>query len=161
MGRILVVDDDAGIQRALKELLSNRGHTVSSARSGEAALELIEQETHDVVMLDVYLPGLNGLETFQRIKAKRPMTPVIVMTGTGTMDIAIEASKLGAFDYRMKPFEPGPMLAAIEKALETARLNEAQEDHAHEGAPLDDLIIGGSARMQELFRAIGRVAATD
>src|SRR6185436_9994363 len=99
MGRILVVDDDAGIQRALKELLSNRGHTVSSARSGEAALELIEQETHDVVML-------------------------------------------GAFDYRMKPFEPGPMLAAIEKALETARLNEAQEDHAHEGAPLDDLIIG-------------------
>ena len=161
MGRILVVDDDAGIQRALKELLGNRGHTVSSARSGEAALELIEQETHDVVMLDVWLPGLNGLETFQRIKAKRPMTPVIVMTGTGTMDIAIEASKLGAFDYRMKPFEPGPMLAAIEKALETARLNEAQEDHAHEGAPLDDLIIGGSARMQELFRAIGRVAATD
>jgi DNA-binding NtrC family response regulator len=161
MGRILVVDDDAGIQRALKELLSNRGHTVSSARSGEAALELIEQESHDVVMLDVWLPGLNGLETFQRIKAKRPLTPVIVMTGTGTMDIAIEASKLGAFDYRMKPFEPGPMLAAIEKALETARLNEAQEDAAHEGAPLDDLIIGGSPRMQELFRSIGRVAATD
>jgi DNA-binding NtrC family response regulator len=161
VGRILVVDDDAGIQRALKELLVNRGHIVSSARSGEAALELIEQESHDVVMLDVWLPGLNGLETFQRIKSKRPLTPVIVMTGTGTMDIAIEASKLGAFDYRIKPFEPAPMLAAIERALETARLNVAQGKAPDDHVPVDDLIIGGSPRMHELFRAIGRVAATD
>src|SRR6185369_15386119 len=160
MGRILVVDDDAGIQRALRELLSNRGHTVSSARSGEAALELIEQETHDVVMLDVYLPGLNGLETFQRIKAKSPMTPVIMMTGTGTMDIAIEASKLGAFDYRMKPFEPGPMLATVENALDTARLNQRREEAAPAEPPSEDLIIGRSAPIQELFRAIGRVAPT-
>jgi two-component system nitrogen regulation response regulator GlnG len=161
VGRILVVDDDAGIQRALRELLGNRGHTVASATSGESALEILERESHDVVMLDVWLPGLNGLETFQRIKAKSPKTPVIVMTGTGTMDIAIEASKLGAFDYRMKPFEPGPMLAAVEKALDAARLTGQTPEAADEVPLSDDLIIGYSARMQELFRAIGRVAATE
>jgi len=160
VGRILVVDDDTGIQRALRELLVGRGHTVASATSGEAALEILDREPHDVVMLDVWLPGLNGLETFQRIKAKSPMTPVIMMTGTGTMDIAIEASKLGAFDYRMKPFEPGPMLATVENALDTARLNQRREEAAPAEPPSEDLIIGRSAPIQELFRAIGRVAPT-
>jgi nitrogen regulation protein NR(I) len=161
VGRILVVDDDTGIQRALRELLSHRGHTVASATSGEAALEILERESQDVVMMDVFLPGLNGLETFQRIKAKAPKTPVIVMTGTGTMDIAIEASKLGAFDYRTKPFEAGPMLAAVEKALDSARLTGEGAQAANDVPLSDDLIIGGGPRMQDLFRAIGRVAPTD
>jgi DNA-binding NtrC family response regulator len=162
MGRILVVDDDAGIQKAFRALLKGRGHEILSASSGEAGLEILERESPDVILLDVWMPGMSGLETFQAIKARHAKTPVIVMTGAGTMNLAIEASKIGAFDFRLKPFDPGQMLELIDKALDSVRLAEEPATAAVNAAPgSDDLLIGGGARMQELFRSIGRVAPTD
>jgi two-component system NtrC family response regulator/two-component system nitrogen regulation response regulator GlnG len=161
MGRILIVDDDAGIQKAFQALLKTSGHEILSATSGEAGLEVLEREDPDLVLLDVWLPGMNGIETFQNIKARRAKTPVIIMTGSGTMNLAIEASKIGAYDFRLKPFDPGNMLELIEKALDSVRLAGAAGAPGPEPTPSSDLIIGGSGRMQEVFRVIGRVAPTD
>jgi two-component system NtrC family response regulator/two-component system nitrogen regulation response regulator GlnG len=162
MSRILVVDDDAGIQRAFQTLLKGRGHEILSAGSGEAGLQILETEDPDLILLDVWMPGINGLETFQAIKARHARTPVIVMTGAGTMNLAIEASKIGAFDFRLKPFDPGQMLELIDKALDSVRLAEEPVANADNASPSSqDLIIGGGPAMQELFRSIGRVAPTD
>jgi two-component system NtrC family response regulator/two-component system nitrogen regulation response regulator GlnG len=162
MSRILVVDDDAGIQRAFQTLLKGRGHEILSAGSGEAGLQILETEDPDLILLDVWMPGINGLETFQAIKARHARTPVIVMTGAGTMNLAIEASKIGAFDFRLKPFDPGQMLELIDKALDSVRLTEEPVANADNASPSSqDLIIGGGPAMQELFRSIGRVAPTD
>jgi len=162
MARILVVDDDAGIRGAFAALLKNGGHELLTASSGEAGLELAERENPDLVLLDVWLPGMSGLDTFRALKERRSSTPVIMMTGSGTMDLAIEASKLGAYEYRLKPFDPGAMLELIENALESARLAAEPVEEPLEPAPhSSDLIIGASAPMQELYRAIGRVAQTD
>ena len=162
MGRILVVDDDTGIQRAIQALLKGRGHEIFIAGSGEAGLEILERERPDIVLIDVWLPGMNGLETLQAIKTRQAGTPIIVMTGSGTMDLAIEASKVGAFDYRLKPFDPTQMLQLIEKALDSVRLaGEPDAAAEEERSASSDLIIGGGAKMQELFRSIGRVAPTD
>ncbi len=162
MGRILVVDDDTGIQSAFNALLGTRGHEIFTAGTGEAALQILAREQPDLVVLDVFLPGMDGLQTFRGIKSGHPGLPVIVMTGSGTMDLAIEASKLGAFDYQQKPFDPGRMLQLIENALESARLTQAPKERGDEESPASgDLIVGGSPRMQEVFRHIGRVAPTD
>ena len=162
MGRILVVDDDTGIQRAFHTLLGTRGHEILMAGTGEAALQILARERPDLVLLDVFMPGMDGLQTFRGIKSGHPGLPVIVMTGAGTMDLAIEASKLGAFDYEQKPFDPGRMLQLVEKALESTRLTESPAHKSDEESPAsNDLIVGGSPRMQEVFKTIGRVAATD
>ena len=161
MSRILVIDDDAGIQGAFKALLRGGGYEFFSATTGETGLEILERENPDLVLVDVWLPGMNGLETFKNIRRLRPKTPIIVMTGSGTMNLAIEASKIGAFDYRLKPFDPGRMLELVEKALDSVRLTESAGAAGTETPPSDDLIIGSSARMHEVFRAIGKVASTD
>ena len=162
MSRILVVDDDPGIRDAFSHLLGSRGHEVLTAGSGEAALEALTDGPADLVLLDVLLPGMDGLQTFRGIKVDHPALPVIVMTGSGTMDVAIEASKLGAFDYQPKPFDPGRMLESIDRALESARTAVGDESSAegHSSAP-SGRMLGGSPAMQRVFRDIGRVAETD
>jgi DNA-binding NtrC family response regulator len=162
MGRILVVDDDTNIRSAFDALLSTRGHEVLAAGTGEAALEMLARERPDLVVLDVVLPGMDGLETFRGIRSGHPEMPVIVMTGSGTMDVAIEASKLGAFDYQQKPFEPARMLQLIDKALESARVAQAPRVRGDDAEPsAADLIVGASPGMQQIFKLIGRVATTD
>ncbi len=162
MGRILVVDDDTGILRAFSALLMSSGHEITTASSGEEALETLAREHPEVVVMDVWLPGMDGLATFRKIKSSHPQTPVIVITGTSTMDLAIEASKLGAFEYQLKPFDPSRMLQIIEHALESVRLVRMR-DNGGSGLepPSGDFIIGQSPRMQEVYKEIGRVTATD
>jgi len=163
VSRILVVDDDRGIRGAFEALLGTRGHEVVTAETGEDALGLLADRQPDLVLMDVVLPGMDGLETFRAIKSGRPEVPVIVMTGSGTMEIAIEASKLGAFDYQLKPFDPGHMLDLIERALESARLARSHPPSHEADLPSSrgDLLVGSSSAMQELFKTIGRVAGTD
>ena len=162
MSRILVVDDDKGIQAAFSGLLGTRGHVILSAGSGEIALQMLDREQPDLILMDVILPGMDGLQTFRGIKSTHPEVPVIVMTGSGTMDVAIEASKLGAFDYQQKPFDPERMIALIDKALDSAHMTRAAEEQEAPQSPLPgDLIVGGSPVMQELFKLVGRVAGTD
>jgi nitrogen regulation protein NR(I) len=162
MRRILVVDDEPAVLAAFQELLIDLGHQVAVTGRGDEALECLQTYKPDVVVTDLCLPGWTGLDAIHQIRAICPKTPVIIMTGYGTMGTAIEATKLGAFDYQLKPFEPESMVAAIERALETVRLMQ-RGVQLNPDSTLDptDAIIGDSVEMQELFKSIGRVAPTD
>ena len=161
MSKILVVDDELNVLSAFQDLLGSGGHDVATAREAEAALDLVRAEPLDLVVMDVCLSGINGLEALRQIKQQQPALPVIVMTGHGTMQTAIEATKSGAFDYHLKPFDPAEMLATIEKALESTRLTRSQVVLDPETAVPGDAIVGRSPGMQQVYKAIGRVAATD
>jgi DNA-binding NtrC family response regulator len=163
MSKILVVDDESSVLLAFQDLLGSGGHQVATAREAETALQLLSADPMDLVVMDICLLGMDGLEALRRIKQQDSAMPVVVMTGHGTMQTAIEAMKLGAFDYQLKPFEPAEMLTAIEKALESARLTRSHVvlDPEATGAVTEDAIIGRSPGVQQVYMAIGRVAPTE
>ncbi len=162
MAQILVVDDELHIRSAFVELLSARGHTVLPVVAAEDALAHLAAEPLDLVILDICLPGMSGLEALARIRRLRPTVPVIVMTGQGTTETAIEATKHGAFDYQLKPFETIEMLRTITKALESARLmNERVTFDPETPTTAVDAIVGRSCGMQQVYKSIGRVAETN
>jgi nitrogen regulation protein NR(I) len=162
MGRVLVVDDEPAVLAAFHELLTTMGHDVETSARGDEALDRLQSTAPDVVVTDLCLPGWNGLDAMHQIRAIAPKTPVIIMTGYGTMGTAIEATKLGAFDYQLKPFEPESMVAAIERALESVRLMQrGVRVNPVPGADESDALIGESVEMQDLFKSVGRVAPTD
>ncbi|HJT35411.1 MAG TPA: sigma-54 dependent transcriptional regulator [Pirellulales bacterium] len=162
MSRILVVDDEANVLAGFQKLLATRGHEMVSAGSADAAFALLEDKQPQAVVLDICMPGMNGLDALERIKQGRARLPVIIMTGQGTMETAIEATKRGAFDYQLKPFKPPEMLAAIERALQAARAMEREVTLDPATVPPGaDAIVGQSPAMQAVYKAIGRVAATD
>ena len=162
MSTILIIDDDDQLRISFERLLKEEGYTVRTAASGEAGLRMIGDANPDLVLLDVRLPGMNGLETFKQIHHIEPKLPVIVMTAFGTTETAIEATKMGAFDYMIKPFDIPQMLSTIRQALETGRFMRSPVDM--DGSPdktQGESIIGKSPAMQEVYKAIGRVSATD
>lgn len=162
MGKILIVDDDAQLRHSFAKLLTAEGHNVKTSPTGEGGLESIMSSVPDMVIMDVRLPGMDGLKTFQAMHEIQPKLPVIVMTAYGNTDTAIQATKLGAFDYVLKPFEIPEMLATIEKALEAGRFMRSRvEMDATPEADSADAIFGRSKSMQEVYKAIGRVASTD
>lgn len=162
MNKILVVDDDRDVWTAFRKLLDPLGHEVVTAGGGAAALQQLEQDSVSLVILDVCLPDMDGLEVLRRIKQTQPQLPVIIIAGGGTVETAIEAAKLGAFDYQLKPIAPASMLQIMEHALESVRiLRGCGPASGLKAVANSDAIIGGSAVMQELYKAIGRVAATD
>ncbi len=114
--RLLVVDDEEQFVEALSERLSMRGYDVTTSLTGEDAIEKIKNYNFDVVILDVRLPGIEGTEVLREIKSLKPLTEVIMMTGHGTVEMAIEGMKLGAFDFLMKPCETEDLTAKIDKA---------------------------------------------
>ncbi len=162
MGTILIVDDDAQLRHSFTKLLSEEGHTALASPTGEGGLELVKSSVPDLVIIDVRLPGMDGLKTFHAMHEIEPKLPVIVMTAYGAADTAIEATKQGAFDYVLKPFDIPEMLATIEKALEAGRFmrSRVEIDVAPENS-FTDVIFGRSRSMQEVYKAIGRVASTD
>ncbi len=162
MSGIVIVDDERSVLAAFEELLSARGHNVSTAIHAEHALERARAGDCDLVIMDICLPGMNGLDALREIKRLQPRLPVVIMTGQGTMETAIEATKIGAFDYQLKPLEPAEMLRVIDKALESSRLARQQVSLGYLPADVaSDAMIGQSSNMQEVFKAIGRVASTD
>lgn len=162
MSSILIVDDDDQLRQSFAKLLKEEGYGVNMAPSGEAGLEAVRDKAFDLVVLDVQMSGMSGLEAFARIREIDATLPVIVMTAYGTTETAIEATKLGAFDYILKPFDIAGVLDIITHALEAGHLMRARvemnvtPDSARPGA-----IIGSSPPMQEVYKAIGRVAQTD
>jgi nitrogen regulation protein NR(I) len=162
VGTILIVDDDAQLRLSFERLLIAEGHTVRTSPTGEGGVEVVRSGIPDLVIMDVRLPGMDGLQTFQAMHEIEPKLPVIVMTAYGTTDTAIEATKLGAFDYVLKPFEIPEMLATIQKALEAGRFmrSRVEMDVVLEGSSTE-AIFGRSKSMQEVYKAIGRVASTD
>ncbi|TVM17899.1 sigma-54-dependent Fis family transcriptional regulator [Oceanidesulfovibrio indonesiensis] len=162
MNTILIVDDDAQLRRSFSKLLTERGYEVETAASGEQCLERARKGGIDLVIQDIRLPGMDGLETFRHLRDIEPTPQVIVMTAYGTMETAVEATKLGAYDYVLKPFDIPAMLELIEKALETAkRKKELSGGQLDEARSSMDAVLGRSPAMQEVYKAIGRAAPTD
>lgn len=161
MSTILIIDDDDQLRKSFEKLLSEEGYMVEGAPSGEAGLKLVHEKVPDLVILDMRLPGMNGLETFQAIHEVEPKLPVVIMTAYGTTETAIEATKMGAFDYILKPFDIPDMLDVIGQALEAGRFmrSPVDMDAVPDGASKEALI-GSSRVMQDVYKAIGRVAPT-
>ena len=159
---ILIIDDDDQLRVSFQRLLKEEGYSVDGAPSGEVGLNLIRSKIPDLVILDMRLPGMNGLETFRRINAIEPKLPVIIMTAFGTTETAIEATKMGAFDYILKPFDIPEMLGIIGQAIEAGRFMRSPVDMnpAPDNAS-KEAIIGRSKPMQDVYKAIGRVSPTD
>jgi nitrogen regulation protein NR(I) len=162
MATILIIDDDDQLRKSFQKLLSEEGYTAEGAASGEAGLEIFKGRLPDLVIVDVRLPEMNGLETFQAIHRIEPKLPVIIMTAYGTTETAIEATKIGAFDYILKPFEIPDMLTVIKQALEAGRFmrTPVRMDVSPDEATREALV-GRSKPMQDVYKAIGRVATAD
>jgi DNA-binding NtrC family response regulator len=116
--KILLVDDEAVFTNNMAKLLKNRGYHVTAVNSGEAALHELEEKNMDVVVLDLKMPGMDGLATLKEIKSLGLFTQTLILTGHGSIDTALEAVKLGAYDYLTKPCEIDELVAKIEKAWE-------------------------------------------
>lgn len=162
MANILIVDDDSQLRRSFVKILSAEGHSVQSASTGEAGIKLVKEETPDLVVMDVKMPGMTGLEAFNVMHEVEPKMPVIIMTAYGTTETAIEAIKMGAYEYILKPFDIPDVLELIKKALKAGRFMRAQVTiNAKPKESVSDAIVGQSISMQEVYKAIGRAAPTD
>ena len=116
--RILVVDDESTVCEACHEALAIEGYMVDTVRSGEEALKTLENSTYDIILLDLKMPGMSGLEVLERLKDVTPKADVVMMTGYATVESAVEAMKLGAIDYIKKPFTNRELLDKILHVLE-------------------------------------------
>src|SRR5690348_13870672 len=103
MHNILIVDDEAGIRQSLKGVLEDEGYRVAAVESGEACIETLGKQTFDVLLLDIWLPGVDGLETLEKIRQSENAPEIIMISGHGTIETAVRATKLGAFDFLEKP----------------------------------------------------------
>ncbi|MFT5700701.1 MAG: DNA-binding NtrC family response regulator [Desulforhopalus sp.] len=128
--RVLVVDDEDEFREMTSKILTKRGLKVLGAESGEKALELLEHKRIDVVLLDVKMPGMDGIETLRHIRSLKPLVEVVLLTGHASVESGIEGMKLGAFDYLMKPIEIDPLLEKLEEAYEKKRLHQEKIDQA-------------------------------
>jgi DNA-binding NtrC family response regulator len=160
---ILVVDDESLMREALNDWLREDGYEVGLAASGDEAIAKAKEKTWQVVLLDLKMPGMDGLETLRRLKEVSPDSEIIMMTAYATIDTAVQAMKEGAFDYLVKPFDPDEIEMQIKKivahkelVLENILLRRKLEEKYHY-----DEIIGKSDAMQEIFELIRRVAPTD
>jgi two-component system nitrogen regulation response regulator GlnG len=163
MGTLLIVDDEPSILLAFRKAFKPPALEVLSAQTAAEGLELARQHRPDVIVLDVHLPDLPGLELLRQLRAADARTPVIFITGRSTTDTAIEAMKLGAYEYLLKPLELSELRRVVERALAISRLAHVPAVVAEQG-PVDDradAIIGRCPAMQNVYKAIGRVAAQD
>jgi len=157
--KILAVDDSPVILEMVKEFLAAEGYAVETAISGESALQAIEKERPDLVIMDIRMPGMSGLEALSEIKKKDPQATVIMMTAYGTTQTAIEAMKRGAYEYITKPFKNEEVKALIKKALEAGRLMKEKVSLSADADNIDGAcIIGKSPPMLEIYKTIGKVA---
>src|SRR3989338_8100319 len=116
-GSILIIDDEMAPRESLKMVLKDR-YNVSIARSAREGLELLSQNNTDLVVLDIMMPGMNGIEALQEIKSRHPYTEVILLTAYASLDTAKSAVRFGAFDYLTKPFDKDDVLRVVEKGIE-------------------------------------------
>jgi len=121
---ILIVDDEESICQTLGGILTDEGHAVIIATSGEEALRVVEEELPSLVLLDIWLTGLDGIEVLKAIKAGHPQIPVVMMSGHGSIETAVKATKLGAFDFIEKPLSLEKVILVVNHALEMVRLEE-------------------------------------
>ena len=160
---LLIVEDDPDFRETCARWMTRKGHSVASAANGSEALELCDRRTFDVAIVDMNMPGLTGLEVLERMKTAQIETEVIILTGQGTIESAVNAMKLGACDYLTKPF---PMDELEQRCLMAWDRSRLQRENRQLRAIIERSqppvkIIGESPRMREVFRLIERVAPTD
>ncbi len=160
--RILVVDDEFLIRWSLQQDLAKEDYEVITAESGEEALRLAEEQTPDLVLLDIHLPGIDGIRVLEKLKSANPELPVIMITAFGMVETAVAAMKLGAFDYIAKPFNLDDVRLTVRKATENARLKSEvarlrREKHGGGGF---DAVVGRSPKMREVLDLATKVAAS-
>ena len=157
--RILVVDDEAAIRDSLKMTLEYEGYEFLSAATGQEGLALIERESPDLVLLDVKMPGMDGLEVLDRIRALNDALPVVVVSGHGTISTAVEATKKGAFDFIEKPFASDRVLVSL-RALDQRRLRDENRT-LKKAVEVRHQMVGVSAALKQVTAAIARAAPTN
>jgi two-component system nitrogen regulation response regulator NtrX len=159
-GTLLVVDDEPQILRAVSGLLQDEGFEVLTAPDGETALKMVAAEAPDLVLLDIALPGLDGLEALTELKRQHPLLPVIMVSAYGSVENAVKATRLGAFDFIEKPPNADKILLSVRNALEWARLAEENRRLRQQRAPVKE-IIGESAAISRLREKLALVAPTN
>lgn len=159
MSRVLIVDDEASICWAFREFLADEGHDVRIASTAEEGLATALNNPPDAVVLDVRLPGMDGLSALAEFRRRDADRPVIVMTAFGSLDVAVRALEGGAFDYLVKPFDLEQAASVVQRALE--RTSEVPADPGPSANYPADALIGASPAMQDLFKRIALVAPAD
>ncbi|MGA9209003.1 MAG: response regulator, partial [Terriglobales bacterium] len=161
--RILVVDDEEIVIRSCLRILEGNGYEIDVAHDGHEALRKVESNTYDVMILDIMMPNLGGMEVLRRVKETHPDIDVIMITGLSQIETAVQAMKLGAFDYISKPFEPDELKLVVQRARERRQL--LQENLNLKSAVSSkyrfDNIIGSSPPMQAVYRLVAQCAPTN
>jgi nitrogen regulation protein NR(I) len=156
--KILLIEDDPGIIDTLQRVLAEEGYEVGVEKRGDHGLGRAGRETFHLVITDLKLPGLNGLDLVRQLHAVQPRLPIILVTAFGTTDTAIEAMKLGAYDYLLKPFDIPQLIDLVARAVDS---NRRMSEPVALGEPTEsrDALVGRSAAMQRIYKEIGRIAS--
>ena len=160
MHNILIVDDESSIRQALAEVLEDEGYAATQAESGEACLQTLGAGAFDVVLLDIWLPGIDGLETLGKIREIPAAPEVIMISGHGTIETAVRATKLGAYDFLEKPLSLEKTLILIKNAIDAKRLRDENRDLKQKLTP-KSVIVGDSVPMKALRQQIQIMAPTN
>jgi nitrogen regulation protein NR(I) len=156
--KILLIDDDPGIVDTLSRVMTDEGYQVTIEKRGDEGIARAASDDFNVVVTDLKMPGLGGLDLVRQLHVARPRLPIILITAFGTTQTAIEATKFGAYDYLLKPFEIPQLLDLIHRAVNSNRLMSEPVTLGEPGAARD-AIVGQSPAMQAIYKEIGRVAA--
>ena len=156
--RVLVVDDESKMQRVLEIMLKRMGHEVVCAGNGMEALQIIKSAPADLVISDLRMPGMNGTELLKTLREQGNEVPVIIMTAYGTIESAVEAMKLGACDYIVRPFDVEALEVAIARILAESRMRRQNDFLRHEVDKGWGEFVGSSAPMQGVYDLIRQVA---
>ena len=160
MKSILVVDDEKSVRDSLKMILEYEHYDVVFAENGGKALANVEKNSFDVILLDIKMPGMDGMEVLHRLKDTHPEIPVIIISGHGTIENAVEATKLGAYDFLSKPLDRDKVLVTVRNAIEQRNLR-TRNQQMREQIEGRQVILGGSPKVKEILRIIERVGPTD
>ena len=158
-GRILLVDDDKALADSVTVVLESRGYEVAHASDGDQGLKIVGSTEIDAVLTDFRMPGMGGMELLKKLRESNPRIPIILATAFGTTNLAINATKYGAFEYLTKPFEMPELLETIERAITANRVKNIPINMGEACDATQEAIVGQSKPMQEVFRDIGRIAA--
>ena len=157
--RILVIDDEAAIRDSLRMTLEYEGYEFIGAATGQEGLALAEREAPDLVLLDVKMPGMDGIEVLERLRNMNEALPVVVVSGHGTISTAVEATKKGAFDFIEKPFASERVLVSLRNALDSRQLRDENRS-LKKAVEVRHQMIGESAGLRQVMAAVGRAAPT-
>ncbi len=161
--KILIIDDDTSLRRILEFNLREAGYTVHSAASGEVGLQLFAEAAPDLVISDMKMPGMTGMQVLHAVKERSPETPLIMITAFGSVDMAVDAMKAGAYDYITKPFNRDELRLTVAKALQFSSLSHENRQLKSQLAERADFgaIIGGSPAMEKVFQVVRKVADSE